>query len=59
MENRKVTVDDGIESTDGKIVKPVAYCIPVDGESKEIVDATEHLTCYKFRMKRSHGRSPS
>lgn len=55
LENRKVTVDDGIESTDGKIVKPVAYCIPVDGEYKEIVDATEHLTCYKFRMKRSHG----
>ena len=54
LENKKVTIDDGTESTDGKIVKPVAFCIPVDGKNKEIEDATDHLTCYKFRTKRSH-----
>ena len=55
LENRKVTVDDGIESKDGKIGKPFAFCIPVDDQYQEIQDATDYLACYKFRTKRSHG----
>lgn len=37
-----------------KVIKPVAFCAPVDDEHKLIEEATNHLTCYKVKIKRSH-----
>ena len=46
-----MTLSDEFGSTSTAVVKPTAFCNPVNKNNEGIKDATVHLVCYKLRAR--------
>jgi hypothetical protein len=49
FEPREVTLTDQFGTERVKVIRPVAFCTPVDKDGSGINDQTDHLTCYRVR----------